>query len=121
MGFARKSQTTLTSQQTADANEALVKIANATSCKIPELAEKQANVKQVLRHVKKYASAKKNAWRGSGLYECFKLGIANAGRPLDKLMEGCKATIMNEELNLAEHSEFIESLSDQIQFKQSQA
>ena len=28
-----KSQTTLTSQQTADANEALVKIANATSCK----------------------------------------------------------------------------------------
>ena len=52
------------------AENALIKIANATTSKAPEMKENYAKVKSVRQFINEYAKSKKNEWEGTGLYEC---------------------------------------------------
>ena len=62
-----------------NAQQALIKIAHATTVKLPSLTEKMPTVKQVLTFIKKYARAKKYAWETTGLYGAATAIRENAG------------------------------------------
>ena len=103
--------TTLTS---VGAEQALLKIAQSTTVKLPSLKGSSVTVKDTLTFVKKYAKAKQYAWETTGLHGAVTAVRKNAGLPYERLSAIGVEYIIDDSQNHSELAELTQEVSDQI-------
>ena len=108
------SKTTTTTTSTR-AEEALIKLANSTTVKLPRIKEKHLTVKITMQYIKKYAQAKKNTWEAAGLFDALTAIRKNAGENKEKLMDIADEYVIDQTLNESELAEFLQEISDEVQ------
>ena len=103
--------TTTTSTKT---EEALIKLANSTTVKLPSIKEKQLTVKITMQYIKKFSQAKKNIWEAAGLFDALTAVRKNAGENKERLMEIADEYVIDQTLNETELTEFLQEISDEV-------
>ena len=97
------------------AENALIKIANATTSKAPEMKENYAKVKSVRQFINEYAKSKKNEWEGTGLYEALMSVRKNASMTKESMLEHAQDKLTDMEKDKTECAVFQSALSEAIQ------